>query len=183
MYIVIAALVGYLSRFQRKTRESLEKAGTELSAAYKKLNDTFDQLRHADRLALLGQFSAGIAHEIRNPLASIQGAVDILGQGVAADNPKSEFAQIARKEVARLERLTSEILQFSKPAPPQKLMVRPRDLIDAARRLVSDQAQRHGIELIIAASHGRSGIVRSALGSVTDRLLGGNAPVLVVRPV
>ena len=56
-----------------------------------------------DRLALLGPFSAGIAHEIRNPLASIQGAVEILGQAVSAADPRLEFSQIARKEVARLE--------------------------------------------------------------------------------
>jgi two-component system sensor histidine kinase HydH len=149
MYFVMATLIGYLSRLQRKTRESTEKAAAELASAYQKLNDTFDQLRHADRLALLGQLSAGIAHEIRNPLASIQGAVDILGQGMTADNPKSEFAQIARKEVARLERLTSEILQFSKPASPQKLKVRPKELVEEACRLVSDQARRHHIELVI----------------------------------
>jgi two-component system sensor histidine kinase HydH len=125
----------------------MEKAGAELASAYQKLNDTFEQLRHADRLALLGQFSAGIAHEIRNPLASIQGAVDILGEGMNTENPKFEFAQIARKEVGRLERLTSEILQFSKPAPPQKVKVRPAELVEEACRLVSDQAHRHGIEL------------------------------------
>jgi len=148
MYFVIAILVGYLSRLQRKTRESLEKAGAELAAAYEKLNNTFDQLRHADRLALLGQLSAGIAHEIRNPLASIQGAVEILGQDLPAENPKSEFAQIARKEVARLAGLTSEILQFSKPAPPQKLKTDPREIIEAACRLVADQAHSQGIELL-----------------------------------
>ena len=147
MYFVLAVLVGYLSRFQRKTRQTLEKAGAELEAAYKKLNDAFDQLRHADRLALLGQLSAGISHEIRNPLASIQGAVEILGQGIPPEDPKSEFAQIARTEVARLERLTSEILQFSKPAPPQKLPADPHEIIDAALRLVADQAHRQGIEI------------------------------------
>jgi two-component system sensor histidine kinase HydH len=148
MYFVMATLIGYLSRLQRKTRENAERAAAELASAYQKLNDTVDQLRHADRLALLGQLSAGIAHEIRNPLASIQGAVDILGQGMTPENPKAEFAQIARKEIARLERLTSEILQFSKPAPPQKLRVRPKELVEEACRLVSDQARRNGIELI-----------------------------------
>jgi signal transduction histidine kinase len=148
MYLVIAVLVGYLSRLQRRSRESLEKARSQLAEAYRKLNDAFDQLRHADRLALLGQMSAGIAHEIRNPLASIQGAVDILGRGMPPEDPKSEFAQIARKEVARLERLTSEILQFSKPAPPQKLKADPREIIDDACRLIADQAQRQGIEII-----------------------------------
>ena len=123
MYLIIAALVGYLSQVQRKTREQLENAGSQLKAAYQKLNETFDQLRHSDRLASLGQLSAGIAHEIRNPLGSIQGAVDILAQDLPPEDPKSEFAQIARKEVSRLEKLTGEILQFSKPAPPKQLPI------------------------------------------------------------
>jgi signal transduction histidine kinase len=148
MYIVIAILAGYLSRLQRKTRERLETAAAELAAAYKKLNDTFDQLRHADRLASLGQLAAGIAHEIRNPLGSIQGAVEILGNGVPPEDPRSEFAEIARKEVARLEGLTSEILQFSKPAPPRQLETNPCEIIEAACRLVTDQASRYGIAIL-----------------------------------
>jgi two-component system, NtrC family, sensor histidine kinase HydH len=147
MYLVIAVLGGYLSRVQRKTRERLEKAGSELKEAYHKLNETFDQLRHADRLASLGQLSAGIAHEIRNPLGSIQGAVDILAQDLSQEDPKSEFAQIARKEISRLERLTSEILQFSKPAPPKRLQTDWREIVDAACRLCSDQARRQGVEI------------------------------------
>jgi two-component system, NtrC family, sensor histidine kinase HydH len=147
MYFVIAILVGYLSRLQRITREKLETAGTEVSTAYKKLNDAFDQLRHADRLASLGQLAAGIAHEIRNPLASIKGAVDILGQNMPADDPKSEFAQIACKEASRIEKLTGEILQFSKPVPPQKMRTDPHEIIESARRLVADQARRLGVVL------------------------------------
>jgi two-component system, NtrC family, sensor histidine kinase HydH len=148
MYFVIAIIVGYLSRYQRKTTRKLEKARNDLAEAYKKLNDTFEQLRHADRLALLGQLSAGIAHEIRNPLASIQGAVEILGQAVPDADPRSEFTQIARKEVARLEKLTSAILQFSRPAPPEKRKTDPAEILDAACRLVADQARRQKIELV-----------------------------------
>ncbi len=159
MYFVIALLVGYLSQLQRKTRERLENASAEISAAYKKLNDAFDQLRHADRLASLGQLAAGIAHEIRNPLGSIQGAVDILGQGMAAGDPKYEFAQIARKEVSRLERLTGEILQFSKPAPPKQLKTDPQEIIEAACRLVADQAHRQGIDLIRRIHGARTAIL------------------------
>jgi two-component system sensor histidine kinase HydH len=148
MYLVIAVLVGYLSKIQRKTREHLEAAGAELSTAYKKLNDTFDQLRHSDKLASLGRLSAGIAHEIRNPLGSIQGAVEILGQGLPAEDPKVEFAQIARKEVARLEKLTGEILQFSKPAPPKQFSIDWREIVDAACRLCADRAQSLGVKIV-----------------------------------
>lgn len=54
MYLVVAVLAGSLSRVQRKARQRLEAAGAELSAAYQRLNQTFDQLRHSDRLASLG---------------------------------------------------------------------------------------------------------------------------------
>jgi signal transduction histidine kinase len=120
MYIAVAVLAGSLSRAQRKARQKLEAAGAELSAAYQKLNETVDRLRQSDRLASLGRLAAVIAHEVRNPLGSIQGAVEILGAGLPASDPKSEFAQIARKEVAALERLTNEILQFSRPAAPKQ---------------------------------------------------------------
>ncbi len=147
MYIAVAVLAGSLSRAQRKARQRLEAASAELSAAYQKLNETFDQLRHSDRLASLGQLAAVIAHEIRNPLGSIQGAVEILGEGLPASDPKSEFAQIARKEVTALERLTSEILQFSKPAPPKQLPIDPQEIVEAACRLCADQARRLQVEL------------------------------------
>jgi two-component system sensor histidine kinase HydH len=147
MYMAVAVLAGSLSRAQRKSRQKLEASSAELSAAYQKLNETFDQLRHSDRLASLGQLAAVISHEIRNPLGSIQGAVDILGQGLADTDPKAEFAQIARKEIAALERLTSEILQFSRPSPPKQMPINPREIIEGARRLCADQARRQGIEI------------------------------------
>ncbi len=148
MYLVVAILAGTLSRVQRKARQRLEAAGEELSAAYRKLNDTFDQLRHSDRLASIGQLAAGIAHEVRNPLGSIQGAVEILSEGVPSSNPKFEFAQIAKKEVAALDQLVNEILKFSRPSPPRRMSADPREIIDAACRLCADQANRQGIEFV-----------------------------------
>ncbi len=147
MYMAVAVLTGALSRGQRKARQKLEAASAELKAAYQKLNETFDQLRQSDRLASLGQLAAVIAHEIRNPLGSIQGAVEILGEGIPASDPRSEFAQIARKEVGELERLTGEILQFSKPAPPKRLPVDPQEIIEGACRLCADQARRQQVEV------------------------------------
>ena len=147
MYFVIAILVGYLSQVQRKTRERLENARSKLQAAYQKLNETFDQLRHSDRLASLGRLSAGIAHEIRNPLGSIQGAVEILGQNLPEGDQKSEFALIAKQEVSRLEKLTGEILQFSKPAPPKRASIKWQEIITAATKLCAEQAKRQGVEI------------------------------------
>jgi len=147
MYLAVAALAGYMSLRQRKARERLEVTAGELSAAYKKLNETFEQLRHSDRLAALGQLSAGIAHEIRNPLGSVQGAVEILSQGLRPEDPKTEFAEIAKREVARLDKLVAEILQFSRPASPQPVPCDLGEVIEAACRLCTDRAQRQRVRI------------------------------------
>ena len=148
VYFVVAILTGSLSRIQRRARERLETAGAQLAEAYRKLNDTFDQLRHADRLASLGQLSSGIVHEIRNPLGSIQGAVEILGRGLSAEDPKNEFALIARTELARLNKLLGEILRFSKPAAPSQMPTDPAELVEAALRLCSDQAKQQSVGVV-----------------------------------
>lgn len=148
MYLVIAVLLGYLARAQRRTRERLEKTGSDLEEAYGRLNQAFEQIRHSDRLASLGRLSAGIAHEIRNPLGSIQGAVEILGQDLPEGDPRGEFAHIARQEVARLEKLTGEILAFSRPAPPRRMPADWREIAGAAARLCDDEARRRGVSIV-----------------------------------
>ncbi len=150
MYVAVAVVTGSLSRAQRKARQRLEATTAELSAAYQKLNEAFDKLRQSDRLASLGRLAAVISHEIRNPLGSIQGAVEILGEGLPASDPKSEFAQIARKEVAALERLTGDILQFSRPPAPKQLSIDPQEIVDAACRLCADRAHVQQVVVNIA---------------------------------
>jgi two-component system, NtrC family, sensor histidine kinase HydH len=159
VYFVVAVLTGALSRIQRRARERLETAGAELSEAYRKLNDMFDQLRHADKLAALGQLSSGIVHEIRNPLGSIQGAVEILGRGLPSEDPKREFAQIARAELARLNKLLNEILRFSKPAAPSPMPTDPAELIEAALRLCSDQAKQQSVDVKVDTGTGNNRIL------------------------
>jgi len=88
-----------------------------------------------------------MAHEIRNPLGSIQGAVEILGQNLPENDPKSDFARIARQEVSRLENLTGEILQFSKPAPPKRVPSNWQEIASAACRLCTEQANSQGVEI------------------------------------
>jgi two-component system, NtrC family, sensor histidine kinase HydH len=159
VFFVVAILIGALSRMQRLARERLETAGAELSEAYRKLNDMFDQLRHADKLAALGHLSSGIVHEIRNPLSSIQGAVEILGRGLPSEDPKREFAQIARAELARLNKLLSEILRFSRPAAPSPMPTDPAELIEAALRLCSDQAKQQSVDLKVDPGTGKNRIL------------------------
>jgi signal transduction histidine kinase len=86
---------------------------------YRELQDNFEQMKRAERLFALGQLSAGLAHEIRNPLASIAGAAGILRRKVRLERKEAECLEIIGKECQRLNHLLTDFLDFARPRPPQ----------------------------------------------------------------
>ncbi len=75
----------------------------------------FDKLRERDRLAALGEMSAGLAHEIRNPLGAIKGAAELLAESEGEDASQIELATVIAEEVDRLNVVVSQFLHFAKP--------------------------------------------------------------------
>jgi signal transduction histidine kinase len=76
-----------------------------------------ERLRQADRLATLGRMSANIAHEIRNPLASLTGAIEVLASNGTAGEVRERLAQIVLKESGRLNDILRDFLEYARPAP------------------------------------------------------------------
>jgi len=76
-------------------------------------------LKKADRLAALGELSARMAHEIRNPLAALCGSVQLLSSATDIQDPDARLLAIVTREAARLDALISEFLMYARPAPPQ----------------------------------------------------------------
>jgi PAS domain S-box len=74
-----------------------------------------EQMRRADRLAAVGSLAAGIAHEIRNPLGSIRGLVQLLQEDFKPEDQRAAYAQVIVKEVDRLNKVVEELLSFSRP--------------------------------------------------------------------
>jgi two-component system sensor histidine kinase PilS (NtrC family) len=75
------------------------------------------QVREADRLATLGRMAANIAHEIRNPLASMAGAIEALTGEALTGNERGQLSEIVHRESARIDGIIREFLEYARPAP------------------------------------------------------------------
>ncbi len=140
MFLAVGFVTGVLSDRERKRRTELQVTAQKLSHVYRELQDTFEQVKRADRLSAIGQLAAGLAHEIRNPLASIDGAAEVLE--VADNRPelRKETVSIIRKECSRLNRLLTSLLDFARPRRPEWREVDLSKVLDSVIDLVSHSA-------------------------------------------
>lgn len=145
MFFPIGLMIGVLSDHERVQRYKAEQTAQQLSEVYKELQDSFEQLRRADRLSALGELAAGLAHEIRNPLGAIDGAVQILRREQLPVTTRNEFGELASGEVKRLKTLVSNILDFGRPTPPRVVDTDIHLLIDSVMKLVGETARLAGI--------------------------------------
>ncbi|MBI2486759.1 MAG: sensor histidine kinase [Deltaproteobacteria bacterium] len=148
IYNIVGIVTGVLSLMEKKQREKSEKTAEDLSRAYQKLQTTFEQLRQADRLAALGELAAGLAHEIRNPLSSINGAIDILESEFNKENPKYEFVEVIKVEVERLNTLVSEFVRFARPPEPELRDADINEIVDSVVRLTFKKAEQQKVKVI-----------------------------------
>ena len=147
LFNVVGGIMGLLGDRSRKARARAERSAAELQKAYTELRQTFEQLLQADRLTSLGELSAAVVHEVRNPLGAIKGAVEILEDDLAPDSPRREFAEIARREVDRLDRLVKEFLLFARPATPATAPADLNEIVRSVVTLVSNRAATQNVRI------------------------------------
>ena len=95
-----------------------------------------DRMRSNDRLAAMGELSASIAHEIRNPLASIRGSVELLESELELDGENARLFDLIRRESARLNRLVEDFLEYARLRPLQPRNVALNKIIDDLARML-----------------------------------------------
>ena len=137
MFFGVGALTGILADRERKRKEELQRTTEKLGEVYRELQSSFEQIKRADRLSAIGQLSAGLAHEIRNPLASIDGAAEILQENSINTAIRKETIGIIRKECARLNRLLSSLLDFARPRSPEWHSIDVQHMLESVVQLLS----------------------------------------------
>ncbi len=148
LYHVVAVIIGLLAQKEKRQRRRLEETSEELRKAYRQIQDTFEHLKQADRLAALGELSAGIAHEIRNPLATIKGAVEILQSEIPEAHPKREFVQVVREETARVNKIITEFLTFARPPRPAFEPVNLNEVVESTLLLLRKEAETSRVRIV-----------------------------------
>ncbi|MFZ1700961.1 MAG: ATP-binding protein [Pyrinomonadaceae bacterium] len=147
IFNLVGGIMGALGDRLRRARERAESNAEQRRQAYEELQNTFQQLLQVEKLSSLGELSAGIVHEVRNPLASIKGAIEILEDELDADSPRREFAELAVREIERLDRLVGEFLNFARPA---KLAIELSDVnkvVESVATLIENQAFSKGVSI------------------------------------
>lgn len=103
------------------------------------------QVERSQKLSLVGQMAASVAHEVKNPLASIKGAADILTDNSTSDKARAEFKDILQKEIRRIDATVTEFLDFARPRETKLELVELSEVVTTCVRQVSTQAYRSGV--------------------------------------
>ena len=148
-------LIGVLALSDRKTGEMfshldiglLESLATQiaLSISYKRLES---QILRADKLTSLGTLAAGIAHEIRNPLSSIQTFAQLLPEKYNDKEFREEFGKIVANDTTRIAHLIDNILSLASPKPPVFSTYHIKDVIDETLSLIDTEIRKGGVKVI-----------------------------------
>ncbi len=137
-------IAGYLSDRERSQRRSLEHTREELERVYLELRENITKMKKAERLSAAGQLAASLAHEIRNPLASISGAAGILQRKTANPEYQHDSLEIIQIESQRLNKLLTGFLNFAKPRSPRLQKTNLNELMLSVLSLVSRAAELNG---------------------------------------
>jgi PAS domain S-box-containing protein len=133
---------------QRAQQQLLDQRTQEKERVETELGKLREELVRKTRLAAIGQVSASIAHDLRNPLGSVRNAAFYLKRRVPKDPPEwAEFLDVIEKEVGEADRIISNLLEMGRAGPVRKHAVDLRQLAEDAFQLIKD---RDGIQLRVA---------------------------------
>lgn len=149
LYNIAAVVAGLLVDRERRARRTQEQLAGRLSEALAEQRRIESQLIRAGRLGALGELTAGIAHEIKNPLHTMKGTAEILRDAIPPEAAERRMLDLHMEEIDRLAQTAERFLTFARPAPSDR---RPLDLKEVVARvasLVETQARKEGVTTVV----------------------------------
>ncbi|MDQ2900534.1 MAG: ATP-binding protein [Acidobacteriota bacterium] len=147
IFLAVAAnLVNTLAEALRVQYSKYKSVAGELVEANRNLGEAEAAMRRSERLAALGQLSAGLAHELRNPLGTIRASAEMLTRGVSRENEVArEVAGFISSEVDRTNSLVTRFLDFARPLHLRLAPTDPAQVIDRAVALIDRDPAKYPV--------------------------------------
>jgi signal transduction histidine kinase len=133
--------IGDLGRNFNHMMEQLRESREEIERLHR------TQISRAEYLATLGELAAGLAHEIRNPLAGIAGVIEIIGRDLPSTSPARAVVKDVRLEVVQINRILTDLLETARPHPPQICLSNLNTTVEHAVMLARQQVLSKPIKI------------------------------------
>jgi signal transduction histidine kinase len=148
---VLAVADGDLDQhFEAETKDEIGDLGRAFNIMTKKLRqlrELEEEMQRRNRLAALGELSAGVAHEIRNPLGIIKNSAEMLRDRIQDDSKRRELTGYIVEEVDRLNRVVTNFLQFARPAEPNREIVDINAVLKHTISFIDSEARSANISI------------------------------------
>ena len=145
IFIVTIVIIGIISFYFLIARSNYLLITSALKDAEEKNKIIMEKMKQTERLSTLGEFSAGIAHEIKNPLASIKNFTQLLPDEYGDPNFRTEFIKLVTREVNRINRIVSGLLDYARPRKVELLKTNIPKLVDETLSSLNANFDEHHI--------------------------------------
>ena len=150
-FMMVAFLVYEQARAKRLQIARTEEAAAQLAESNKNLREAQVSLRRSERLAALGQLTAGLAHELRNPLGTIKASAEMLTKQNVQQNPQvqAEMAEYIGSEVNRMNSLITSFLNFARPLQIHPVEADLNAVVDDVTRQQAELARERQVRVVV----------------------------------
>ena len=181
-FFLLGGSLGYLSQRERLARAEAERLNEELRQHQARLEEAYQELQAAqtrliqsERLAAIGQMSAKVSHEVRNPLSSISLNAELLEDELHAlpedrQNEAANLLAAIRSQVDVLSEVTEEYLRFARLPKANFELAALAPIIEDLSRFIREELRSRGIDLVVSVSNGLPA-VRLDPGQIRQALL------------
>lgn len=147
------------ARFVTDRRDEIGELGRSLNSMLSELNRArqevetchLESMQKVEKMATIGELASAIAHEIKNPLAGISGAIQVFAEDFPEKDPRRGIISEVLSEIERLDKAVRDLLSFARPPEPHRIKTFVMPVVERAIRLITPQAKKQGVDISTAA--------------------------------